>query len=72
MTPAARQSAAIAILDRILAGEPAEAALTRWARGARYAGSGDREAVRDWVFRALRQRRSALAWSGAGPKAAGR
>jgi 16S rRNA (cytosine967-C5)-methyltransferase len=66
MTPAARQSAAIAILDRILAGEPAEAALTRWARGARYAGSGDREAVRDWVFRALRQRRSALAWSGAG------
>jgi 16S rRNA (cytosine967-C5)-methyltransferase len=66
MTPAARQSAAIDILDRILAGEPAEAALTRWARGARYAGSGDREAVRDWVFRALRQRRSALAWSGSG------
>ena len=65
MTPAARQSAAIEILDRILAGEPAEAALTRWARGARYAGSGDREAVRDWVFRALRQRRSAGAWSGA-------
>jgi 16S rRNA (cytosine967-C5)-methyltransferase len=44
--------------------EAAEAALTRWARGARYAGSGDREAVRDWVFRALRQRRSAFAWSG--------
>lgn len=65
MTPAARQSAGIAIIDRILAGEPAEAALTRWARGARYAGSGDREAVRDWVFRALRQRRSARAWSGA-------
>ncbi len=66
MTPAARQSAAIAILDRIIAGEPAEAALTRWARGARYAGSGDREAVRDWVFRALRQRRSALDWAGGG------
>ncbi|WP_209425882.1 RsmB/NOP family class I SAM-dependent RNA methyltransferase [Pararhodobacter sp. SW119] len=65
MTPAARQSAAIEILDRILAGEPAEVALTRWARGARYAGSGDREAVRDWAFRALRQRRSSLAWSGA-------
>ena len=64
MTPAARQSAAIDLLDRILAGEAAEAALTRWARGARYAGSGDREAVRDWVYRALRQRRSALAWSG--------
>lgn len=66
MTPAARQSAAIAVLDRVLAGESAEAALLRWARGARYAGSGDREAVRDWVFRALRQRRSALAWSGGG------
>ena len=65
MTPAARQSAAIEILDRILTGEPAEAALTRWARSARYAGSGDREAVRDWVFRALRQRRSAGALSGA-------
>jgi 16S rRNA (cytosine967-C5)-methyltransferase len=63
MTPAARQAAAIAILDRIIGGEPAERALTRWARSARYAGSGDREAVRDWVFRALRQRRSALAWS---------
>ena len=64
MTPSARQAAAIAILDRIIGGEPAERALTGWARSARYAGSGDREAVRDWVFRALRQRRSALAWSG--------
>lgn len=64
MTPAARQAAAIAILDLWLAETPAEAALTRWARGARYAGSGDREAVRDLVFRAIRQRRSALALGG--------
>ena len=61
MTPAARQSAAIAVLDRYLAGASAEQALTRWARGSRFAGSGDREAVRDLVFRAIRQRRSARA-----------
>lgn len=66
MTPAARQAAAIAVLDRHLAGQPAEAALTQWARASRFAGSGDREAVRDWVFRALRQRRSALALGGGG------
>lgn len=58
MTPAARQAAAIAILDHYLAGLPAEQALTQWARGSRFAGSGDREAVRDLVFRAIRQRRS--------------
>lgn len=66
MTPAARQAAAITVLDRVIAGEPAEAALTRWARASRFAGSGDRLAVRDLVFAALRRRRSALAASGAG------
>lgn len=64
MTPAARQAAAIAILDRTLAGQPAEQALTQWARGSRFAGSGDREAVRDLVFRAIRQWRSAQAMGG--------
>jgi 16S rRNA (cytosine967-C5)-methyltransferase len=63
MTPPARLAAAAAILDRILAGTPAERALTNWARGARYAGSGDRAAVRDLVYDALRRRRSA-AWVG--------
>ncbi|WP_373352867.1 RsmB/NOP family class I SAM-dependent RNA methyltransferase [Pseudoroseicyclus sp. CXY001] len=63
MTPGARLSAAMEILDDILAGEPAERCLTRWARGARYAGSGDRAAVRDHVYEALRCRRSA-AWVG--------
>jgi len=65
MTPAARHAAAIAILDRTLAGQPAEQALTQWARASRFAGSGDREAVRDLVFRAIRQRRSAQALGGA-------
>jgi len=61
MTPAARQSAAIAILDRWIGGQAVEAVLTQWGRASRFAGSGDREAVRDLVFRAVRQRRSAAA-----------
>ncbi len=72
MTPDARAAAAIAILDRWLAGEPAEAALTRWARASRYAGSGDREAVRDLVYDAIRKRRSAAALGGADDTATGR
>jgi 16S rRNA (cytosine967-C5)-methyltransferase len=64
MTPAARVAAAIGLLDRIIAGTPAEQALTNWARGSRFAGSGDRAAVRDLVFEALRQRRSAAALGG--------
>lgn len=62
MTPAARLSAAIELVDATLAGEPAERALTRWARASRFAGSKDRAAVRDLVFAALRRRRS-LAWA---------
>jgi len=65
MTPASRLSAAIDILDRVLSGTPAELALTQWARGNRYAGSGDRLALRDLVYDALRRRRSA-AWVGGG------
>jgi 16S rRNA (cytosine967-C5)-methyltransferase len=63
MTPAARLSAAIELVDAALAGEPAERALTRWARASRFAGSKDRAAVRDLVYDALRRRRS-LAWAG--------
>jgi 16S rRNA (cytosine967-C5)-methyltransferase len=59
MTPAARHQAAITVLDRVLAGEPAEKALTTWGRAARFAGSGDRAAIRDIVFDALRRRDSA-------------
>ncbi|MDO8884083.1 MAG: RsmB/NOP family class I SAM-dependent RNA methyltransferase [Pseudotabrizicola sp.] len=65
MTPAARISAAMEILDRVLAGAPAEQALTNWARGSRFAGSGDRNAIRDLVYDALRCRRSYAALGGA-------
>ena len=58
MTPAARHQAAIEILDRILVGAAAEQALTNWARASRFAGSGDRAAIRDLVFAALRCKRS--------------
>jgi 16S rRNA (cytosine967-C5)-methyltransferase len=63
VTPGARVQAAIEVLDRVFAGEAAERALTGWARGARFAGSKDRAAVRDHVFDALRRLRSA-AWAG--------
>ena len=65
MTPAARVAAAIEILARVLSGTPAEAALIGWARSSRFAGSGDRAAVRDHVFGALRCKRSFAALSGA-------
>ena len=58
MTPSARLSAAIEILDRYLAGAPLERALTHWARTHRFAGSSDRAAIRDTVFDAVRCRRS--------------
>lgn len=64
MTPAARISAAIDILDQVLAGGAAEQALLRWSRGSRFAGSGDRGAVRDLVFEALRRRNSLAAMGG--------
>lgn len=64
MTPAARLSAAISVLDSILAGQAAEPALSGWGRANRYAGSGDRAAVRDLVFEALRCKRSFAALGG--------
>ncbi|MFN3279507.1 MAG: RsmB/NOP family class I SAM-dependent RNA methyltransferase [Paracoccus hibiscisoli] len=64
MTPAARIAAAIGVLDQILAGAPAEQALLRWSRASRFAGSGDRAALRDLVFGALRRRDSLAALGG--------
>ncbi|WP_277020250.1 RsmB/NOP family class I SAM-dependent RNA methyltransferase [Paracoccus hibiscisoli] len=64
MTPAARIAAAIGVLDQILAGAPAEQALLRWSRANRFAGSGDRAALRDLVFGALRRRDSLAALGG--------
>ncbi|MFC0201736.1 RsmB/NOP family class I SAM-dependent RNA methyltransferase [Paracoccus rhizosphaerae] len=65
MTPAARIAAAIGVLDEILTGSPAEQALLRWSRASRFAGSGDRAALRDLVFGALRRRDSYAALGGA-------
>ena len=58
MTPAAHIAAAIEILDLILGGENAEDSLTKWGRSNRFAGSGDRNAIRDIVYDALRQKNS--------------
>lgn len=60
MTPAARLQAAIEILDEIIAaaiseGAPADAIVTRYFKTRRYAGSGDRRAIRELVFRAIRR-----------------
>ena len=64
MTPAARVQAAIEVIDDFLTGRSGEIALTAWARRSRYAGSGDRAAVRDHVYDALRHLRSYAARGG--------
>ena len=60
MTPAARLQAASEILDEVIAsarddGPPADAIVTRYFKHRRYAGSKDRRAVRELVFRAIRR-----------------
>lgn len=60
MTPAARLQAAIELLDEVIAsacddGPPADTLVTRYFKARRYAGSGDRRAVRELVFRAIRR-----------------
>ena len=60
MTPAARLQAAIEILDEVIVsardeGSPADAIVTRYFKHRRYAGSKDRRAVRELVFRAIRR-----------------
>jgi 16S rRNA (cytosine967-C5)-methyltransferase len=60
MTPAARLQAAIEILDEVIRsaredGPPADAIVTRYFKHRRYAGSKDRRAVRELVFRAIRR-----------------
>jgi len=64
MTPAARLSAAIEVLDAILGGHAPEVVLTNWGRANRFAGSGDRAAIRDLVYDALRCRSSFAALGG--------
>ena len=59
MTPQARVQAAIEIVDQVIAsaredGPPADAIVSAYFKTRRYAGSKDRRAVREWVFRATR------------------
>lgn len=59
MTPAARLQAAIELLDRIIAaaqadGAAADTLIARYFAERRYAGSKDRRAVRELVYRAVR------------------
>src|SRR5687768_6546078 len=60
MTPAARVQAAIELLDAIVAsardaGPAADTILQRGFKQRRYAGSKDRRAIRDLVYRAIRR-----------------
>ena len=60
MTPAARVQAAIEILDLVIAaarddGPPADAIVSNYFKTRRYAGSTDRRAVRELVYRAIRR-----------------
>src|SRR5580704_12287723 len=62
MTPAARLSAAIELIDTIDAQRvPAAKALKEWGAAHRYAGSGDRAAISGLVWDVLR-RRASSAW----------
>src|ERR1700753_1694922 len=62
MTPAARLSAAIELIDTIDAQRvPAAKALKEWGTAHRYAGSGDRAAICGLVWGGLR-RRASSAW----------
>ena len=60
MTPSARTQAAIEILDEVIAaarddGPPADAIVRSYFKTRRYAGSKDRRAVRELVYRAIRR-----------------
>ena len=62
MTPAARLSAAIELIETIDAQRvPAAKALKEWGTAHRYAGSGDRAAIAGLIWDVLR-RRSSSAW----------
>ena len=62
MTPAARLSAAIELIETIDAQRvPAAKALKEWGTAHRYAGSGDRAAIAGLIWDVLR-RRASSAW----------
>ena len=57
MKPSARVQAAIDVLEQILVHhQPASAALSDWGKTHRFAGSGDRSAIGNLVYDALRHR----------------
>ncbi|MFZ4164545.1 RsmB/NOP family class I SAM-dependent RNA methyltransferase [Brevundimonas sp. NPDC058933] len=63
MTPAARLAAAASVLDSIAhSRQPAEVVLKAWGAANRYAGSGDRRAIADRVYKVIRAR-SRLVWA---------
>jgi len=63
VTPAARLAAAASVLDSIAQGrQPAETVLKTWGTENRFAGSKDRRAVADRVYRVLRAR-GRLVWA---------
>jgi len=63
VTPAARLAAAASVLDSIAQGrQPAEAVLKAWGQANRYAGSKDRKAIADRVYKVLRAR-ARLSWA---------
>ncbi|MEM9099094.1 MAG: RsmB/NOP family class I SAM-dependent RNA methyltransferase [Pseudomonadota bacterium] len=65
MRPDARVQAAIDVLAQWLAtDQPAERVFADWGRANRYAGSGDRRAIADLVYDAIRKKRSAAWLSG--------
>src|SRR5215210_9020128 len=60
MTPSARVQAAIEILDEVVVsardnGPPADSIVQKYFKTRRYAGSKDRRAVRELVYRAIRR-----------------
>jgi 16S rRNA (cytosine967-C5)-methyltransferase len=62
VTPSARLAAAASVLDSIAQGrQPAEAVLKAWGAANRYAGSKDRRAIADRVYKVLRAR-GRLSW----------
>ncbi len=63
MTPSARLAAAASVLDSIAQGrQPAEAVLKAWGAANRYAGSRDRRAIADQVYK-VRRARGRLVWA---------
>ena len=64
MTPGARYQAAIDLLEEIYhAAAPADEIVSHWGRRNRYAGGGDRRAIRELVFGVVRHRGQLRWWA---------